>query len=157
MPEYLGLRVIRPVKWNGWHYAPQQGCRCSCADPQTHTYFDTDLRQDVTVTLGGPVPECPRQPGRNCRCNQTVCGCCCGMPSESFAGDILVTAGGDELRRQEGRLQSLVNTSRFAVPDLTAHEAAISPTGEVKPEYAHLLSPPDLRQLAGAAAKRSNK
>jgi len=148
MPEYRALRVLRAFKWAGWHYAPANGCKCSCADPQTHTYYDPEVRHEVTVTMDGPVSECPRRPGQDCRCNRTVCGCCCGMPANSFGGDILVTDVGQQLERQEGRINAIVTISRFAVPDLTAQETAITPNGEVKPEYQRLLRPPEAREMA---------
>lgn len=154
MPEYRALRVLRPFKWAGWHYAPVAGCRCACADPQQHTFFDPEKRQDVTLTVDGPVPDCARQPGKDCRCNQTVCGCCCGMPAATFGGDIMVTDVGQELERQEGRVHAIVAISRFCAPDVTAQEQAITPAGEVKPEYAHLLRNPDLNEPA-AAGRRS--
>jgi len=76
------------------------------------------------------------------------------MNEQHFAGDIWIVDVGSSLERQEGRVYSMVEISRFARPDVVAQEEAITPDGQVKDEYKHLLEPPKELTAAGKGRRR---
>ena len=147
--EYRGMRVVRPFKWGGWNYAPKGSCNCDCGTPRNTVSTEPDYRgnvlvgtREVSVQITGPVPHCTKREGTGCECNVTVCSCTCGLPHESFAGDIWVVDIGTEMERQEGRVYALVEISRMARPDVTAHDTAIDSKGVIRADYKKYQSPP---------------
>lgn len=141
--EYRAFRVMRPFKWNGWHYAPRDGCKCDCSKPVMGHIGDGTLNSPVQEQpVDGPIPDCTRQPGTECRCRETVCECSCGMPAATFAGDLWIVDVQTQLERQEGRVYALVEISRHARPDLGFQDRAINADGSVKEDYIKFLDPP---------------
>lgn len=83
-------RVLKSFQWNGWMFAPDRECRCSCR---------TDSRLN-----------CPGHVGMDCECKFSSCHCDCGIPSDQYAGDVWLVEPGN--LRKESML-----SHRFAVYD----------------------------------------
>lgn len=155
MPEYRGFRVMRPFWWNGWSFSPRDGCHCDCGHQRTIQVSEPDQQGRPQVgsnmkgiVVDGPIPDCKSRPGMSCRCSTTVCECPCGLPEATYAGDIWIADVGGQLERQEGRVYAMVEISRFARPEVVAHETVVGVDGEVKVEFKKLLSPPSPELLA---------
>jgi len=65
---YEAYRVRSSFQWGSWQYAPAGDCGCGC----------------------GPERQCTGQAGTGCICHDTACHCHCGIPRESYGGDIWI-------------------------------------------------------------------
>ena len=120
---YTTYRVRKRFQWGGWEYAPRGGCDCGCEG-------------------------CTGQVGTGCQCRETICRCACGIPAETYAGDIWIVQAGHP------RLEVMM-ANRFASGD-----ASIPPVDELLKEerFKRLLSEPHReRELVHAGPGRPKK
>jgi len=116
-------RVRKNFQWDGWIFAPKGPsgeCKCPC------------VQEDIG---------CVGLVGQDCMCKDTACHCDCGIPSESYGGDVWFVDPGNP--RKETMLEH-----RFATYDAGLPSVDTLLKDE---EYKRLLDPDSHKPVKAAA------